>query len=65
MNGSYEALAAAFCAAIKTFNRNPDNLDNLESYLSFHFYNWLQKFAYDPETLTAELTRFANMDLYR
>lgn len=63
MNGNYDTLAAAFCAAIKLLGSRPDNLDNLEGYLSYHFPTWLQKYAYDPETLTAELTEFATMDV--
>lgn len=41
-----EKAAADFCAAIKEIASKPENLDNLESYLSAHFAAWLQKYAH-------------------
>lgn len=53
--------AAQFCAAIKTLASKPENLENLESYLSCHFPEWIEKFATTPEDIAAELSQFANM----
>ena len=55
--------AAQLCAAIQTIASKPDNLDNLEIYLSYHFAEWLAKWANTPETLTAELRAFAEMEI--
>lgn len=57
----HEHVAKQFIAAIKTIAEKPDNLDNLEVYLSYHFPEWMQKFANTPETITCELREFANM----
>jgi hypothetical protein len=63
MNGKHEENARIFCEAIKTIASKPENLENLETYLSMHFSEWLDKFANTPETLTAELKEFANMEI--
>lgn len=55
--------AAQFCEAIRTLASKPDNLDNLENYLSHHFPVWLEKYANTPEGLTAEMREFANMKI--
>lgn len=55
--------AKQFCKAIKTLAEKPANLDNLESYLSRHFYEWLKKFATTPEDMTAEMKSFAYMKI--
>jgi hypothetical protein len=41
----------------------PDNMDNFECYLSMHFDVWMEKFAYDPESLTSEVKQFAEMEI--
>lgn len=58
-----EHIAHQFIEAIKTIAEKPQNLDNLECYLSHHFPEWLAKFANTPETLTAELKAFAEMNI--
>lgn len=58
-----EKAAAVFAAAIKTIADKPANLDNLESYLSHHFPEWLNRFANTPETLAAEMREFANIEI--
>ena len=58
-----EQQAKLFIKAIKTLASKPNNLDNFESYLSQHFYQWLEKFANTPEAITFELTSFANMEI--
>lgn len=57
----HEAVAAQFVEAIKTIATKPENLANLEHYLSLHFAQWLHKYASTPEDLTCELQEFANM----
>lgn len=55
--------AADFVGAIKNIATKPDNLDNLQSYLSQHFPEWLKKWANTPEDIAAELKEFARMEL--
>ena len=59
----YDHTAAQFAAAIKTIAEKPENLDNLEHYLSHHFAAWLEKYANTPENIAAELQAFAEMDI--
>ena len=60
----YEKQAAAdFVEAIKLIADKPDNLDNLESYLSRHFSEWVSKWANTPEGLAAEMKEFAEMEI--
>ena len=58
-----EECAKVFVEAIKTMASKPDNLDNFESYLSYHFDVWMGKFAYNPECLVSELKHFAEMKI--
>ena len=58
----YEKQAAEFCEAICTLADNTRNLENLESYLSYHFEKWLKTFANTPEGLAAEMKYFAGME---
>lgn len=57
----FEQEAKQFCEAIKTIAEKPENLENLELYLSIHFATWLDKFANDPGSITAEIKAFAEM----
>lgn len=59
----YERIAAQFIAAIKTIAEKPENLENLELYLSYHFGDWLQKYANTPETIVCEMRQFAEMEI--
>lgn len=59
----HEQNAIEFVKAIKTISEKPGNLENLESYLSFHFEKWLMLWADTPEKITAELKHFADMDI--
>ena len=54
--------AADFVNAIKTIANKPENLDNLESYLSYHFSEWLEKYANTPEDIAAEMREFAELE---
>lgn len=55
--------AKQFCEAIKTLAEKPANLDNLESYLSQHFNEWLRKFATTPEDMVTEMKAFASKEI--
>lgn len=61
MKRPYSKEAAQFIAAIKTIASKPENLENLESYLSIHFADWINNFASTPEDLVCEIQEFANM----
>lgn len=63
MEELYEKEAEQFIEAIKTIASKPENLENLESYLSIHFENWITKFASTPEDLVFEIQEFANMTI--
>ena len=58
-----EQNAKIFIEAIKIISEKPDNLDNLETYLSYHFTEWLEKFANTPGKLAGELKNFAEMEI--
>ena len=57
----YEEQAKSFCDAIRDFAKSEDAINNMESYLSYHFPEWLRKYAYDMESLSAEMANFAHM----
>ena len=59
----HEQTAKLFCEALRTIAGKPENLDNLESYLSYNFAEWINKYANTPENITAELKSFADMDI--
>lgn len=59
----YTIEAHNFCEAIKTIAQKEKNLDNLELYLSYHFGDWLEKFATTPAWLAVELKEFAEMEV--
>lgn len=63
VSGAYETLAHQFCEAIKTLSEKPENLENFESYLGYHFPEWMEKFANTPEKLVWETNCFANMQI--
>lgn len=58
----YETEARAVTEAIKALAGNPVNLDNLESYLSIHFADWINKYASTPADMASELKAFSTMD---
>lgn len=55
----YEVLAKQFCDALRAFD--DEHIDNLESYLSHHFPEWMEKYASNPADLVCEMREFANM----
>lgn len=54
--------ASDFVEAIKRLAENPQNLENLQSYLEQHFTPWLERYANTPENMAAEMLSFANID---
>lgn len=56
-----EKAAADFVAAIREIASKPENLDNLENYLSRHFPEWLTKWANTPDLMACEMLDFARM----
>lgn len=63
MENKYAVYAHVFVESIRTLASKPKNLDNLENYLSHNFGEWMEKYARYPETLTAELQNFAEIDI--
>ena len=59
----FEQLAHEFAEAIRMFAEKPDNIDNFESYLSYLFDVWMEKYASNPESLTSEVKHFAEMEI--
>lgn len=57
-----EVYAKNFCDAIRTIAKKPENIDNLESYLTYHFTEWLNKYGNYPKNLTMEMKMFAEME---
>lgn len=53
--------AADFISAIKEIASKPENIENLECYLSIHFDEWLKKWASTPDGMACEMKEFANM----
>jgi len=52
-----------FTDAIRTLAKKPENIDNLELYLNYHFDIWMIKFANNPAGISEELAHFAKMDI--
>ena len=63
MKTNNEILAEAFCKELRAFAEKPENIDNLESYLSYHFDTWFKKFVTSPENLIYEMQTFAQMEV--
>lgn len=64
MRKAAQAKAAEdFVNAIKTIANKSENLDNLESYLSYHFAEWLERYANTPDNMAAEMLEFAEMEI--
>lgn len=59
----YTVEAEQFCNAIRELASKPENLQNLESYLKYHFDKWLEKYASTPEDIAAEMSEFARMEV--
>lgn len=63
MTLKHEEEARIFCEAIAEIAQKPQNLENLETYLSYHFAAWIEKYANTPENIAAELKQFAEMEV--
>lgn len=61
MDRKYKEQAATVAAAILEMASNPSSLENFESYLSFHFAEWLDKWANDPDSMACELKEFSKI----
>ena len=59
----YTLEAEQFCNAIRELANKPENLQNLESYLEYHFDKWLEKFASTPDSIALEMSNFAQMEI--
>ena len=55
--------ADIFTQAIRDLASKPENLENLNSYLCYHFQKWLEMYANTPEGLAEEMKNFATMDI--
>ena len=49
----YEKEAEQVKNAILQLARKPENLENLELYLSYHFAEWISSWAATPENMAA------------
>lgn len=56
-------MARMFFDAIKEIANKPENMKNLEAYLSLHFTEWMEKYAGDPANLAGEMHNFATMEI--
>jgi hypothetical protein len=59
----YEQEAKELVEALKLLANRPGNMDNLESYLSYHFGEWLEKYANSPAAMVGEMKSFAEMEV--
>ena len=59
----YTFEAEQFCNAIRELANKPENLQNLESYLEYHFDKWMEKYASTPDDMAAEMSNFAQMEI--
>lgn len=59
----YTVEAAQFCNAIRELASKPENLQNLENYLEYHFDKWMEKYASTPDGMAAEMSSFAQMEI--
>ena len=60
-NPKYTKLAESFINAIHDIAESPENMENLCDYLSYHFPEWLHKYANTPEGITSELQEFSDI----
>lgn len=57
----HEQSAKILCDAIRAFTQSPEALDNFETYLSYHFSTWMDKFASTPECMAEEFEQFSKI----
>ena len=63
MERKHEQTAKQFCEALQAIASKPENLENLNSYLCYHFPEWLEKWANTPEEIAEEMELFAKMEV--
>lgn len=61
MERKYKEQAATVAAAILEMASNPSSLENFKTYLSFHFAEWLEKWANDPDNMACEFKEFSKI----
>lgn len=61
MKYNYDKEARMLSEAIRRLAYNEDNLFTMETYLSFHFQDWLEKYANTPEGMAAEFESFSKI----
>lgn len=62
-NTTNTRLAEDFAKYIRMLAEKPENLENLEHYLSAHFHVWMVQYASTPENFVAEMREFATMEI--
>lgn len=56
-----QSSAKMFTDAIRKMT--PEQLDNLENYLSQHFDEWLKNYCKTPEDIAVEMKCFSNVEI--
>ena len=57
-----EENARLFVEAVKKISKKNYVLENFESYLSWHFDSWLEKYSANPDTFVEEFLYWANSE---
>lgn len=58
---TWEIEAKTFCGAIRALAASDAAPDNFESYLTYHFEAWPERYARTPYQIAAELREFASI----
>lgn len=61
MKYNYDKEARRLIEAIRRLASNEGNLLTMETYLSFHFQDWMEKFANTPEGMADEFESFSKI----
>ena len=59
---TYFIIAEELTNALKKLVNDPEKLSNFETYLGYHFPEWLEKYANTPGKFTAEIKEFASIN---
>lgn len=57
----FENEAKELCEALKVMVSNDYSIENFESYLSYHFDKWIEKYASTPEGMVHEIKHFSTI----
>lgn len=63
IHAPFEKEAEQMADSIRKLAAKPENLDNFEDYLAWHFAEWLRKWASTTEDMASEFTQFADMEI--